>query len=177
MKSEKLKKRKLIFNHLIYLVSIILLLSGYWSPATAAIRDRVVAFVDNFAITASDLEIKYADTIKVNPDIKKEEVLNTMINRTLMLREAKKMRLEAPSKDELLKEYIDLKIRAFIKIKDEEITDFYNKHIADFKGKELDAVRDEIEKYLTENELNQRLKTHIQELREKACVQVQLEQK
>ncbi len=174
MKSENSKKRK-NFGYLIYPVFVLLMLSCYWSPVTAAIRDRVVAFVDNIAITASDLEVKYAETVKVNPEIKREEVLNTMINRTLMLREAKKMRLEAPSEDELLKEYIDLKIRAFIRIRDEEITDFYNKHIADFKGKELDAVRDEIEKYLTEKELNQRLKAHIQELREKACVQVQLE--
>jgi hypothetical protein len=174
MKSENSKKRK-NFGHLICAVFVLLMLLCHCFPVAAAISDRVVAFVDNIAITASELEMKYAETVKVNPDIKKEEVLNTMINRTLMLREAKKMRLEAPSEDELLKEYIDLKIRAFIRIKDEEITDFYNKHAADFKGKELDAVRDEIENYLTEKELNQRLKTHIQELREKACVQVQLE--
>jgi len=142
----------------------------------AEIRDRVVAFVDNTAITLSDLEAKYAETLKATPNITKEEVLTTMLNRTLLLREAKRFRLEAPSEEEVLKEYIDLKLRAFIRIRDQEVTDFYQQHLIDFQGKELDEVRDQIETYLTENELNQRLKLHINELRGKACVKVQLNQ-
>jgi len=139
----------------------------------AGIQDRVVAFVDNTAITLSDLEMKYAETLKATPNITKEEVLNTMVNRTLLLREAKRFRLEAPSEEEQLKEYIDLKIRAFIRIRDQAITDFYQQHLIDFQGKELDEVRDQIETYLIENELNQRLKSHIEELRGKSCVKVQ----
>jgi len=156
---------------------IFLLLFALSAPLYAAIRDRVVAYVDNMAITLSDLEERYAETTKVNPDITKEEVLKTMINRTLMLREAKKMRLEALSEYLLLNEYIDLKVKAFIRIKDEAIREFYNSHIEGFQGKEFEDVREEIENYLTETELNQRLKIHISELREKACVQMQLEQK
>ena len=87
---------------------------------------------------------------------------------------AKRFRLEAPSEEELIKEYIDLKIRAFIRIRDQAITDFYQQHLIDFQGKELDEVRDQIETYLIENELNQRLKSHIDELRGKSCVKVQL---
>lgn len=143
----------------------------------AGITDRVVAYVDNIAITLSDLDARYAETTTVSTSVTKEEVLNTMINRTLMLREAKKMRLEALSEDQVLKEYIDLKIRAFIRIKDEEVKEFYDKHTVDFQGKGFEAVRDEIENYLIENELNQRLKTHIGELKGKACVQIQLEHK
>ena len=149
----------------------------FCAPLYAAIRDRVVAYVDNMAITLSDLEERYAETTEVNPDITKEEVLETMINRTLMLREAKKMRLEALSEHLLLNEYIDLKVKAFIRIKDETIKEFYNSHIEGFQGKEFEDVREEIENYLTETELNQRLKAHISELREKACVQMQLEPK
>jgi hypothetical protein len=142
----------------------------------AGIQDRVVAFVDNTAITLSDLEVKYAETLKVTPNITTMEVLNTMVNRTLLLREAKRFRLEAPSEEELLKEYIDLKLRAFIRIRDREIADFYQQHLVDFQGKELDEVRDQIETYLIENELNQRLKSHIDELRGKSCVKVQFHQ-
>ena len=156
---------------------IFLLLFALSAPLYAAIRDRVVAYVDNMAITLSDLEERYAETTTVNPDMTKEEVLTTMINRTLMLREAKKMRLEALSEHSLLNEYIDLKIKAFIRIKDETIKEFYNSHIESFQGKEFEDVREEIENYLTETELNQRLKAHINELREKACVQMQLEPK
>jgi ribosomal protein S13 len=140
----------------------------------AEIRDRVVAFVDAQAITLSELEMKFTESRKVKADIIKEEVLNTMINRVLLLREAKKIRLEAPSEEELLKEYIDMKIRALIRVKEEEIHDFYGKHIDNFEGKELEDVRDNIENYLIEYDLNERLKSHINELKEKTCVRIQL---
>lgn len=173
MKSEKLKKQrgKIYIINLLFTVCYLLFMSSLLS---AAIKDRVVAFADNDAITLSELEMKYYDTVKVTSDITQEEVLNTMVNRLLLLREAKKIRLEAPSEDELLNEYIDLKIRAFIRIKEEELKDFYNKNISKFEGKELDSVRDDIESYLAEHEVNQRLKSHINELREKSCVKIQL---
>jgi len=172
VKSEKLKRQqKLIFE--IFLI-ITLLLTLYDLLSAEVIKDRIVAFVDNDAITLSELEMKYHDTVKVTSDITQEEVLNTMVNRLLLLREAKKIRLEAPSEDELLNEYIDLKIRAFIRIKEEELKDFYNKNISKFEGKELDSVRDEIENYLAEQEVNQRLKAHINELTGKSCVKIQL---
>ncbi len=140
----------------------------------AEIRDRVVAFVDNTAITLSELEMKYAATVNVIPNISRNEILDTMVNRLLLLREAKNIRLEAPSEDELLKEYIDLRIKTLISIKEKELTDFYEKHLADFQGKDFETVREKIESYLIEKELNQRLKSHINALREKACIKIQL---
>jgi len=141
---------------------------------SAEIRDRVVAFVGNQAITLSELNSKFSESGKITADITKEDVLNTMINRVLLLREARKIRLEAPSEDELLKEYVDMKIKALIRIKEEEIQAFYNKNKENFGGKELEDVRDSIENYLVEKEVNERMKTHISELREKTCVQTQL---
>ena len=127
MRAEEYKakrQQRISFAFFIY-YSIIFLLIPSLSPVLfAEIRDRVVAFVDNTAITLSELEETYADTLRVTPNITRDEVLNTMVNRVLLLREAKKIRLEAPSEDELLKEYIDLKIRAFIRIKEEEIDRF-----------------------------------------------------
>jgi len=152
------------------------LVTGHLSLVTGEIKDRVVAFVDNTAITLSELEMKYADTIKITPKVTKDEVLNAMINKLLLLKEARKIGLDAPSEEELLKEYIDLKIRAFIRIKEEELSEFYNKHITDFKGREFESVREEIERYLVENELNRRLKLHIEELKKKICVRIQLNQ-
>ena len=142
----------------------------------ADIKDRVVASVDNNAITLSELDEKYKETLKVTPAVTKEEVLTTMVNRLLLLDNAKEMRLEAPTEDALLREYIDLKIRSFIRIEENEITDFYQKHIDEFQGKTLDDMRDHIEKYLTEKEVNERLKSHIDDLREKSCVRMQLNQ-
>lgn len=174
MKSEKLKKQGCKIYIINLLLTVCYLLFACSPLFAGGINDRVVAFVDNDAITLSELEMKYYDTVKVTSDITQEEVLNTMVNRLLLLREAKKIRLEAPSEDELLNEYIDLKIRAFIRIKEEELKDFYNKNISKFEGKELDSVRDYIENYLAEHEVNQRLKAHINELRGKSCVKIQL---
>ena len=151
-----------------------ILFTSYLSFLNAEIRDRVVAYVDNDAITLSELEERYAHTIEIEPDITKEEVLNTMVNRLLLLREAKNIKLEATSEDALIKEYIDLKVKVFIRIKEEEIIDFYNQHKADFQEKGLETVRDEIENVLTEKALNEHLKSHIEELKKKACVKIQL---
>jgi len=146
------------------------------SQPSAGIEDRVVAFLDNTAITLSELEVTYAASQRVTPGITREEVLNTMINRILLLREAKKIRLEAPSEDELLEEYIDLKIRPFITIKEEELYDFYQRHVEDFQDKEFETVREEIGNYLTERKVNRLLKIHINELRENAYIKIQLGQ-
>jgi hypothetical protein len=90
----------------------------------------------------------------------------------LLIKEADRIKMEAPSEDELLKEYIDLKLRTFIRIREEDLLDYYNKHSETFEGKAFDSVRDEIERYLVESELNTRLKLHIAELRGKACISI-----
>jgi len=157
-----------------FLISSFILLSSYFSVLDAQIQDRVVAYVDNDAITLSELSEQYANALRISPLITKEEVLHTMVNRLLLLREAKKIKLDAPSEDALLQEYIDLKIRAFIRINEAEVVDFYENHIEEFQGKELENVREEIENVLIEKELNERLKLHIKELKENACVKIQL---
>lgn len=176
--SSKLRKLKKAFpeavlriTHRTLLITIVLFASC--STLNAGIKDRVVAFVDDTAITLSELDEIYSESIKIDPEINKEEVLNSMINRILLLREAKKLRLNAPSDVELLKEYISLRMRPHIK--EEDILEFYQKHIDDFKEKDFEAVRGEIENYLAERELNQLLKKHIEELRKKSYIKIQLE--
>jgi hypothetical protein len=161
----------------LFFVLSFLLLAPCSSLSAETIRDRVVASIDNTAITLSDLEDKYAETVKVLPDITREEVLNTMVNRMLLVREGQKIRIEATSEDELMKEYIDLKIRAFIRIKDEESSEYYNSHREAFGEKEFDDVREEIEDYLTERELNDRLKLHLAELKKKTCIRIRFHEK
>ncbi|MEK6582941.1 MAG: hypothetical protein AABY50_06395 [Nitrospirota bacterium] len=142
---------------------------------SAEVIDRVVAFVDDRAITMSELENSYKDTVKLMPDIKKEEVLNTVINRILLLREAKKLRIEAPAKDAIIQEYIELKLKTIIKITEEDLKEFYEKNRNEFGNVEFDDVRDKIENYLIEKEVNRRLEKHIEELRSKAYIKIQLE--
>jgi hypothetical protein len=143
--------------------------------ADAAIFDRVVAFVDNQAITLSEFEEQLANTRKVSPGISPKEVIDTMINRQLLLREARKYRIEGPSEDDIVREYIDLKVRAFITVGESQIEAFYRENQDRFAGSEYETVRGEIERYLTEREVNTRLKETIKDLRQKAYIKVQLE--
>ena len=136
------------------------------------ISDRVAAFVDDEAITHSELQDQYKKTLNVTPDIKIEEVLNTMINRVLILREAKKYRIEEPTPEEVIREYIDLKVRAFIRVPETEIETYFRENSSMFSGKEYDDVRDEIEQYLIEKDLNKRLKEIIRELRKSAYIKI-----
>ena len=165
------------WNRVRYVLFVIFVCMSLCSSLSAGIKDRVVAYVDNTAITLSELEKKYAGTVYVTPAVTREEVLDTMINRVLLVREARKIRLKSQLEDELLKEYVDLKIRAFIRIKDEEIRTFFDTHASDFPEKELDVMREDIENYLIEQEVNKRLKEHIAELRNNACVKMQLDEK
>jgi len=157
-------------------IIILLVVTFYSSLIThycfAAVSDHVIAFVDDQAITLSELEESYKAASALSRSITKEEVLNTMINRVILLKEAKKYRIEAPTLDGVLKEYIDLKIRAFIRVNDADIEKFYKANMQNFQGKEYEDVRDEIDTYLTEKELNERLKETLNDLRNKAYIRI-----
>jgi hypothetical protein len=155
------------------LMSLLILLSC--PPLSqAAIHDRVVAFVETQAITLSEFEEQFKKTTAVSPGITAEEVLDTMVNRILLLKEAKKYRIEAPTPEEVLKEYIDLKVRSFIRVSDSAGEDFYKKNTSEFGGREYDKVRGEIESYLTEKMLNEKLKEILRDLRKGAYIKIQL---
>src|SRR3990172_2053177 len=96
-KRNDMKNRK---SFRLLLFSGIVFIAFYVSGASADIFDRVVAFVDNQAITLSEFQEEYRNTLKVTPDISEEDVINTMVNRLVLLREAKKYRIEAPSREE-----------------------------------------------------------------------------
>jgi len=149
---------------------IVLALSAF--PSSGELIDRVVGSVDDRAITLSELDETYEKTKEVQPDISRSEVLTTMINRLLILNDAKRLKMEAATDDELINQYIELKVKALIRIKEEEIRDFYDKNTEEFKGAPYDSVRDKIEEILTEKETNARLKKQIAELRSKAYVQI-----
>lgn len=143
-------------------------------PCYAEIMDRVVAFVDDQAITLSEFRKQYEASVELSPGITEDEVLNAMINRKLLLMEARKYRIEAPSEEEILNDYIDLKLRAFIRVGETEIEAFYSRNINQFRGRDYEDVRDEIESYLTEKELNEKLKETINELKLDAYIKIQL---
>jgi hypothetical protein len=140
--------------------------------ANAELIDRVVASVNDRAITMSELRETYEKTKKVQPDISTEEVLNTMINRLLLLSDARKLKIEAKTDDEVLNEYVQLKVKALIRVREEAIEDFYKKNEQNFGGSPYESVRDKIEEYLLEKEANELLKKQIADLRSKSYVKI-----
>lgn len=166
MQINKKKKKTLFLLFTFYFLVL--------SSSHAAFIDRVVAFVDDQAITLSEFQQQFQQTSKLVGDIKEEDVLNTIINRKLLLREAKKYRIEASSEEEIIKEFIDLKVSAFIRVSEAEIEEFYRQNENQFSGKEFEIVREEIEKYLAEKELNERLKGMINELKKNVYIKIQL---
>lgn len=157
---------------LFFYCSIVLLL--YCSKSYAEVIDKVVAYVDDSAITLSEFQESYLKIKETVEGITGEDVLNSMINNLLLVKEAKKMRLEAPTDEDLLQDYIDIKIKSRIFIKEEEIQKFYNEHFDEFKGRDYLTVRDEIERYLFELETNKQLKMHLDELRANTEIRIQL---
>lgn len=163
-------RRKVFFCLLVVTLTV----PGPLRSAGAEVMDRVVAFVDDHAITLSEFREQFDRASTLRADMRASEVLDTMVNRILLLREAKKYRIEAPTDEEIMKEYIDLKVRAFIRIGESEMEDFFVRHEKEFAGKEFEDVREEIERFLAEQDLNERLKDVVAELRRRAYIKTQL---
>ncbi len=143
----------------------------YIGIARAEDIDRVVAYVDNNAITYSELRAEFNKNKGLR--ITEADTLNSMVNRMLLLKEARAMRLEASGYEELLKEYIEIKIRSVILIKEETVENFYSQNKNNFQNKSLSEVRDDIEMYLFEAETNRLLNQHISNLRKIYDVRIQ----
>ncbi len=139
----------------------------------AEILERVIAYVNNTAITLSEFQNNVQRTRKTLDNVSDSDIINSMINRILLLQEAKKMRLEAPDDDQLVQQYIDIKLKSAIIIREEDVERFYDENGGQFKGQDYLAVRDQIEKYLFELETNKRLKNQIKELRAKSDIKIQ----
>jgi len=134
--------------------------------------DRLAAYVNDTAITLSGFNMEFQKMSKTTPDISKKEVINSIINRTLLIKEARKMRLEANTEDELVNLYLDIKIRSRLFITEDAIFNFYKEYIGEFKGHDYLLVKDQIETYLLEKEFNEILKKHIEELRQNAEIKI-----
>ncbi len=137
--------------------------------------DRIVAFVNDDAILLSELNARYELARKLAPDITRQQVLQTMINRKLLLREARKIFPEPVSREQALREFTDLKIRAFVRIPEGSVRNFYNENKTELGGVPFGSVKDRIERLLEEKEINRRLQAYLETLRGKADIKIYLE--
>jgi parvulin-like peptidyl-prolyl isomerase len=161
---------------ILFCVLCVLLAGSRSALAAPVVIDRTVAFVEDDAILLSDLDRNYQKALLVSPGITRAEVLETLINRTLLLREAKKLFRGITDDEQAIKDYIDLKVRAFIKLPEQEVRDYYDEHRKDFGGLEFEQVKAQIETLLQEREVNMRLADLVKDLRVKAYIKTFLEQ-
>lgn len=162
-------------NYIMTIVlTLILVLTAFLQVSSAELIDRVVAFIDDEAITLTDFTQYIKKAEKLTPGLSEEKAINTLINRRLLLREAKRIRLRGKSDDELIKEYVDIKVRFFIKITPEEIERFYNENRERFGKTPIDNVRDDIERLLREREVTKRLMKLVKKLRAKSYIEINL---
>jgi len=161
------------------LISDCCLLTAY---CRAEVIDRIVAIVDDEIILMSEYDEALQSARKSDTEASGEKVLDRMIDRVLLLKQAKRLRLGSSSgadassdDDALVKEYIDRGIKSFIHIPIREIESYYDRDREQFQGREFYEVKDEIEDRLVNAALEKKLQWHLEELRRKAYIRVQLE--
>ena len=151
------------------------------TAVNAEVVERIVAIVDDEIFTLSEFKDAFQNTINSGTKNTNMEVLDGMINRILLLREGKKFRLEESAAESrtlednaIINDYIGRRLKTLIHIPPEEIEQFYEKNRESFNGKDFYDVRDDIETYLVEKQLNKKLLEHINELREKSYIRIQI---
>ncbi len=160
----------------IILIVLLILPAGRVFAAEKTL-DRIVAFVNDDAILLSELDVSYALARKLSPDITRRQVLQTMINRELLLEQARKIFPEPVSEDQAVDQFTDLKIRAFVRIPGEAVRNFYDENKKQLGDVPFDSVKDRIERLLMEKEINRRLQGYLETLRGKAHIKIFLEKK
>lgn len=164
--------KKLIFVFSLVLSSYFVVLTSSY----AELLERVVAIVNDDVILFSELD----EAMKRAGDKERIDILNKVIDRRLLLKEAErfipivKTSTYSEGDDTIIKEYINIRIRPFIRIPIREIESYYMKNKELFKDREFYNVKDEIEAIITEEAVMQRLDEHLKELREKAYIRIQL---
>lgn len=137
--------------------------------------DRVIAYIESTAITYRELLASHAEDVQVFPERSRRETLDAMINTELMLRDARLLRLRAREESELLRKYLDLKVRAVVLVSEKDISMYYSQHRSEFSNRKLSEVKARIRTFLEERQYNITLEAHIESLREKSHIRVLLE--
>ncbi len=148
----------------------------------AELLERVVAIVNDDVILHSEFSKAFGTAMEFDPDVIEADVLDEMVDRLLLLKEAKKFRFtssdneEGKAKDDkiIIKEYIDVRLRGFIHVPYEDVEYYYYQNRDSYSGKDFFDVRNEIEEYLVEQELNIKLLEYIEDLKRNAYIRIQL---
>ncbi|MEN8262687.1 MAG: hypothetical protein ABFR82_04445 [Nitrospirota bacterium] len=166
------------------LLLTIFLSFSFYDKCQAVDLDRIVAIIDDDVILSSELEDAFLIAAMTDNGVTKDEVLEDMIERFLLLKQAKRFRIsslenggEINEDDRIVNEYIEKTIRAVIYIPFEKMESYYMNNIESYGNRKFHKVKDEVEAELIEEELKNRLKKHINELRNRAYIRVQLKER
>lgn len=148
----------------------------------AEMLDRVVAIINDDVILHSAFSKAFETAMEYDPDVTESDVLDEMIDRLLLLKEARKFRLTSSDDEQgkvkddkvIIKEYIDVRLKGFIHVPYEDVEYYYYQKKDSFSDKDFFDVRNEIEEYLIEQELNIKLIEYIEDLKRNAYIRVQL---
>jgi hypothetical protein len=169
-----------------FLISIICLLLAFNflfpDYMNAELLERIVAIVNDDVILHSEFSKALEIAREYDTDVIDSDVLDEMIDRLLILKEARKFRLtssaneEGKAKDDMviIKEYIDVRLRGFIHVPYEDVEYYYYQNRDSYSGKDFFDVRNEIEEYLIEQELNIKLLEYIEDLKRNAYIRIQM---
>jgi len=152
------------------------------APVHSEILDRIVAIVNDDVILLSEYKEALQAAEKSGKQLTDDMVLNEMIDRMLILEQAKRLRLDviedatgAVDKDRTINEYIERRIKAFVHVPIDKIESYYLSNKEQFGNKTFSEAKDEIEDRLTEGELKTKIAEHMAELRRKAYIRIQKE--
>ncbi len=168
MHSSKLRSYILILFFALFFLFLIL------NHSDADLINRIVALVGEDAITLADLDKKYSEERTVNTDISRRDVLDKMVDRLLIKQEAMNLKITGINNDDIIRQYIDTKIRAYIRIRNEYITQFYNENKKSFSDQDILYVGNEIERILIERETSKNVNRLINQLRKESYIKILL---
>ncbi len=154
--------------------ALVILLSLLSLNAYAYTVDKLVAYIDEIAITSRELDNAHAEWVTQSLKRSRTQTLEALINTTLILREARRLRLIAPDDSSLIHQYLDLKVRALIFVREVEVKGYYDDNIDKFVGITYEEASAEIRRYLTELNYNEKLRQHMQSLRDNAHIRILL---
>ncbi len=176
---KKHDNKKLTISLFLLLVSSFLFLNSVY----AELLERIVAIVNEEIILLSELKNEVQLRKSQAAEVSDAEVLDDMINRRLLLGQAKRMSIEGDAEsdkslmtdDIIINGYIERRVKAFIYIPLKDMEGYYSDNAGSYGDKKFYDVKSEIEAKLIETKLKEKLQEHIRDLRKDSYIRVQLE--
>ncbi len=152
------------------IISGILLSMLIVSASGAKIIEKVVAYVEDEAITLTDLCQYWKSIREIQPEITLKDALEAMLNRKMILHRTRQLNLTADSEDELIDLYIRFTIRPKVSVTKQQVRQYYFQHRDKLKGLPIERVQEQIIQILYEKKTNELLKQHLRELSKELSV-------